>query len=130
MDNTDYSLNNNKTTAAYNSTEIVEAIKLMVLGSMLADYGARLLKDNTKQNLKYRVNCVLQAVKNLEMHFINHNNTGEEHRKAFKKSFNKNETVLLADLNLICWELNEESIEEIINAVRRVMNEPEQSITE
>ncbi len=102
-----------------NSPETVEAIKLMVLGSMLADYGARLIKDNTKQHLKYRVNCVIQAVKNLEMHFINHNNTDEEARAAFKRSFNKNETVLLADLNLTFWELNEESLESIINAVKQ-----------
>jgi hypothetical protein len=123
MDNTDYSLNNNKTVVAYNSTETIDAIKLMVLGSMLADYGARLIKDSTKQTLKYRVNCVLQAVKNLEMHFINHSNTGEEHRKAFKKSFNKNETVLLADLNLTCWEINEEGLEVILNAVKQSLTE-------
>ena len=105
-----------------NSPETVEAIKLMVLGSMLADYGGRLLVDNTKQGLKYRVNCVLQAVKNLEMHFINHNNTNEEAKAAFKKSFNRNQTVLLADLNLICWELEEEGVESIINAVKQAIN--------
>lgn len=108
-----------------NSPETVDAIKLMVLGSMLADYGARLIKDNTKQNLKYRVNCVIQAVKNLEMHFINHNNTNEEARDAFKRSFNKNETVLLADLNLTCWEIDELGIEEIIKAIKQsITTEP------
>lgn len=104
-----------------NNPETVDAIKLMVLGSMLADYGARLIKDNTKQNLKYRVNCVINAVKNLEMHFINHNNTNEEARVAFKRSFNKNETVLLADLNLTCWQINDEGLEEIVNAVKQVI---------
>lgn len=106
-----------------NNPETVEAIKLMVLGSLLADYGARLIKDNTKQHLKYRVNCVINAVKNLEMHFINHNNTNEEARGAFKRSFNKNETVLLADLNLTCWEINEEGLETIINAVKQSITE-------
>lgn len=109
-----------------NSPETVEAIKLMVLGSMLADYGARLLKDNTKQNLKYRVNCVMQAVKNLEMHFINHNNTDEESREAFKRSFNKNETVLLADLNLTLWQISEEGLESIRDAINKSI-EPEQT---
>lgn len=105
----------------YNDPETIEAIKLMVLGSMLADYGARLIVDGSKEVLKVKINSVLQAVKNLEMHFINHNNTTEEHRKAFKRSFLKNETVLLADLNLTCWEINEEVLEEIVNAVKKAI---------
>ena len=112
-----------------NNPETVDAIKLMVLGSMIADYGARLLKDNTKQNLKYRVNCVIQAVKNLEMHFINHDNTNEDAREAFKRSFNKNETVLLADLCLTLWQVNEEGLETIRDAINNSL-EPEQAITE
>lgn len=108
----------------YSDPETVDAIKLMVLGSMLADYGARLIKDSTKDALKFRINSVLQAVKNLEMHFINHNNTTDQHRAAFKRSFLKNETVLLADLNLTCWEINEEGLEVILEAVKKAMDDP------
>lgn len=103
--------------------ETVDAIKLMIIGSLLAEYGARLMVDDTKRDLKYRVKCVINAVRNVELHFINHNNTTEEYRQQFKKAFNKNETVLLADLNLTCWQLNEESIEEIINAIKNVLDE-------
>ena len=103
--------------------ETVDGIKLMILGSLLAEYGARLMVDDTKQNLKYRVKCVINAVKNVEMHFINHNNTTEEYRQQFKKAFNKNETVLLADLNLICWQLEEAGLEEIVNAVKQAITE-------
>lgn len=110
----------------YNNPETVDAIKLMVLGCMLADYGSRLIIDDTKQNLKYRVKCVLNAVKNVELHFINHNNTTEEHRKAFKRSFLKNETVLLADLNLMCWEIQDEGLEQIISAIRQVLDTSEE----
>jgi hypothetical protein len=109
-----------------NNPETVEAIKLMVLGCMLADYGSRLIVDDTKQQLKFRVKCVMNAVKNVEMHFLNHNNTTEEHRAAFKRSFNKNETVLLADLNLMCWEINDDGLEEIIKAIKQVMTMPEE----
>jgi hypothetical protein len=105
------------------NNEAVDAIKLMILGSLLAEYGARLIVDDTKQNLKYRIKCVLNAVRNVELHFINHNNTTPEYREQFKRAFNKNETVLLADLNLLCWQLNEESIEEIINSIKKVMHE-------
>jgi hypothetical protein len=108
------------------NNEAVDAIKLMILGSLLAEYGARLIVDDTKQNLKYRINCVLNAVRNVELHFINHNNTTPEYREQFKRAFNKNETVLMADLNLICWQISEDGLEEIINAVKQAIDEPKQ----
>jgi len=104
-----------------NSPETVDAIKLMVIGTLIADYGARLMVDNTKRTLKYRVNAVLQACKNVEMHFLNHDNTNDYYRKHFKKAFNSNETVLLADLILTCWQLNEDGLEEIISAIKQVI---------
>lgn len=105
--------------------DTVDAIKLMIIGSLLAEYGARLMVDDTKQNLKYRVKCVINAVKNVEMHFLNHNNTTEDFRQQFKRAFNKNETVLLADLNLTCWQISEEGLEEIVTAVKQAIIEPE-----
>jgi hypothetical protein len=102
--------------------ETVDAVKLMIIGSLLAEYGARLMVDDTKRDLKYRVKCVINAVRNVEMHFINHNNTTEEYRQQFKKAFNKNETVLLADLNLTCWGISEDGLEEIVNAVKQAIN--------
>lgn len=107
-----------------NNPETVDAIKLMIIGSLLAEYGARLIVDDTKQHLKYRIRCVINAVKNVEMHFINHNNTTNEFREQFKRSFNKNETVLLADLNLTCWQIDENGLEEIISAIKQVIDEP------
>lgn len=106
-----------------NNQDTVDAIKLMIIGSLLADYGARLMVDDTKRDLKFRVKCVMNAVKNVEMHFINHNNTTPEYRELFKRAFNKNETVLLADLNLTCWQINEEGLEEIVNAVKQAIYE-------
>lgn len=111
-----------------NNQDTVDGLKLMIIGSLLADYGARLMKDHTKQTLKYRVNAVIQAVKNVEMHFINHDQTNEYYRKNFKKAFNSNETVLLADLNLTCFGLNEEGLELISNSLKEyVTTETEQS---
>jgi hypothetical protein len=106
-----------------NKQETVDAVKLMIVGSLLAEYGARLMVDDTKRDLKYRVKCVINAVKNVEMHFLNHNNTTNEYREQFKKAFNKNETVLLADLNLTCWHIDEEGLEEIVNAVKQAIDE-------
>lgn len=103
--------------------ETVDAIKLMIIGSLLCEYGSRLMVDDTKRDLKYRVKCVINAVKNVEMHFLNHNNTTDYYREHFKRAFNKNETVLLADLNLTCWQIDEDGLEEIVNAVKQAVIE-------
>ena len=103
--------------------ETVDAIKIMIIGSLLAEYGARLIVDDTKRDLKMRIRSVINAVKNVEMHFINHNNTTNVYREQFKKAFNKNETVLLADLNLTCWQIDEDGLEEIVNAVKQAITE-------
>lgn len=108
-----------------NNQETVDAIKLMVIGSLLCEYGSRLIVDNTKQTLKYRVKCVMNAVKNVEMHFLNHPNTNNYYREHFKKAFNSNETVMIAELILTCWPLSEDGLEEIISAIKQVIEEPQ-----
>lgn len=104
--------------------ETADAIKLMIIGSLLAEYGSRLIVDDTKRDLKMRIRGVINAVKNVELHFINHSQTTDHFRQAFKRAFNSNETVLLSELNLITWSLTEEGIEEIIKAVKIAL-EPE-----
>lgn len=96
----------------------------MVIGSLLCEYGSRLIVDNTKQTLKYRINCVMNAVKNVETHFLHHPSTDEHYRHHFKRSFNSNETVMIAELVLTCWPLSADGIEEIISAIRQVIEEP------
>lgn len=101
--------------------ERVDAIKLMIIGSLIAEYGSWLIIDDTKRDLKMKIRSVINAVKNVEMHFLNHPNTHSDYRDQFKKEFNKNETVLLADLNLICWQIDEDGLEEIITAVKQAI---------
>jgi len=108
-----------------NSPETVDAIKLMIIGSLLAEYGARLIVDGTKQELRMKVNCVINSVKSLERHFIAHPNADSEARASFRRAFNNGETVLLAELNLTCWAIDEIGLEEIIKAVKNAINEPE-----
>src|ERR1700753_1878167 len=101
--------------------ERIDAIKLMIIGSLLAEYGARLIIDDTKRDLKMKIRSIINAVRNVELHFINHSRTDDEYRQQFKKAFNKNETVLLADLNLTCWQIDEDGLEEIVNAVKQAI---------
>lgn len=101
--------------------ETVDGIKLMILGSLLAEYGARLIIDDTKHDLKQRIRGVINSVANVERHFITHPNSNKEYREQFRHAFNKNETVLLADLNLTCWQISEDGLEEIVSAVKQAI---------
>jgi hypothetical protein len=78
--------------------ETVDAVRLMVIGACLCDYGSRLIVDDTKQEMKMRCNGVINAVKAFERYFVGHPNGNKESAIDFKKGFNRNETVLLADL--------------------------------
>lgn len=101
--------------------ETVDAIRLMVIGSLLAEYGCRLMVDDTKKEMKMRCNGVINAVKAFERYFVGHPNGNSQSAKDFKKGFNRNETVLLADLNLTLWEIEDEGLEEIVNAVKQAI---------
>lgn len=101
-----------------NNQETVDAIKLMIIGSLLAEYGARLIVDDTKQEMKMKVKGVINSVKSLERYFVSHPNANKEAKDQFKKAFNRNETVLLADLNLTCWEVEDDGLEEIVKTIK------------
>lgn len=98
--------------------ETVDAIKLMIIGSLLAEYGARLIVDDTKQEMKMKVKGVINSVKSLERYFVSHPNAHKEAKDQFKRAFNRNETVLLADLNLTCWEVEDDGLEEIVKTIK------------
>ena len=105
-----------------NTPETVDAIRVMVIGTLLADYGARLIVDGTKQEMKMHIKGVINAVKRFENYLISHPNGNEESRKQFKKAFNRNETVLLTDLVLTCWEVEEDGLEEIVKTIKAYLD--------
>lgn len=94
-------------------------IKMMVIGSQLCEYAMRELMDDTKRDLKQRVKGVINASKRVEDYFRFHPNTTPETRAVFEKEFLKSETVLLAELMVATWGLSEDSLEVIINEIKK-----------
>lgn len=99
--------------------ERARIIKMMVIGSQLCEYAMRELMDGSKQDLKQRVKGVINASKKVEDYFRFHPNTTPETRAVFEREFLKSETVLLAELMVATWGLSEESLEVIINEIKR-----------
>lgn len=94
------------------------AIRKMVIGCIVAEYGMIQLKDNTKQELKMRVNGVLNACKRVQDWFITHPSATEEHKEIFKKEFLSDRILLLSELLETTWGIDDDGIEEIIKAVK------------
>lgn len=97
----------------------VSAIKKMVIGCIIAEYGARQLIDSTKYDLKKRVNTVIKSVESVENWFIHNQYSSELYRDIFKKEFRGNEVMLMAELFDTVFGLSEDSLDEIIQVLKK-----------
>lgn len=103
--------------------EKANAIRTMVVGALVADYGARLIVDGTTHELKQLINNVLKSVRSVERHFLFHDNTDAEYREVFKRQFVSNTHVLIAELVQTVWGLSEDTLEDIIRAIKANIEE-------
>ena len=97
----------------------VSAIKKMVVGCIIAEYGARQMVDTTKYELKKRVNTVIKSVESVENWFIHNQYSNNNYREIFKKEFKGNEVMMLAELFDTVFGLSDESLEEIIKVLKK-----------
>jgi hypothetical protein len=97
--------------------DTAKAIRWIVIGSLIAEYGAILLPD-CRGELKMRANGVKNQSKMLQQYFLSHPNASQKVKEVFKKEFSKNEIVLLGELLETVWGVNEDGLEEIIKALK------------
>lgn len=100
-------------------TQTISAIKKMVIGSIIAEYGALQLLDASKEELKNRVKNVISSVKSVENWFLHNPNVSETVREQFKNQFNSEEITLLAELFDTVYGINADSIEHIIEQINK-----------
>ena len=101
------------------SDEKTKAIKLMIIGTQLADYGSRLIVDGSEQMLKQRVNRVMAAVRDIERALITNAKNTEGSIKAFKDAFMGDRMVLLAEIIVELHGLTEDSLQEVLKAIAK-----------
>ena len=102
-----------------NQNQAVSAIKKMVVGCIIAEYGARQMLDSTKYELKKRVNSVIKSVESVENWFIHNQYSNDAYREIFKKEFKGNEVMMLAELFDTVFGLSDESLDEIIQVLKK-----------
>lgn len=97
----------------------VSAVKKMVIGCIIAEYGARQMLDSTKYDLRHRVNSVIKSVQSVENWFLHNQYSNDFYREIFKKEFKGNEVMMLAELFDTVFGLSEDSLEEIIQVLKK-----------
>lgn len=100
------------------STEIANAIRKVVVGLIVAEYGLMQIRDESKQELKQKTNFAINAIKKVQDYFITHPNSTPEHREIFKREFVKSEIFMISELVESVWGLSDDSLEEIVNTIR------------
>ncbi len=106
-----------------NEENTTSAIKKMIIGSIICQYGAYALLDDTKFELKQKVRAVIQAVKGVESWFLHHPNSDENYRKIFREQFGSDEILLIAELVETVFGLKSDDIETVIAALKGNMEE-------
>ena len=97
----------------------ISAIKKMVVGCIIAEYGAIQLIDSTKYDLRNRVNLVIKSVQSVENWFLHNENSNDAYREIFKKEFKGNEVMMLAELFDTVFGLSDDSLDEIIQVLKK-----------
>lgn len=98
-------------------------VKIIIVASMLAEYGGRLLKDGAKFALKNHVNGLINNAAGIERLFVTNQWISKEERDKFKDQFCGNAGALIAQHLQNLFGLSEESMEAIITAEEKYINE-------
>jgi len=94
-------------------------IRTLVTAIAIAQYQLIALGDNIDADLIRRVKNAISSCKSVEKYFTKNHKYTPETRETFKQEFLSGEILLLSELLKTCFSLPEESIEDIINAVKQ-----------
>lgn len=100
------------------SEQKLRSIRKLVVGIIITEYAIMELSDGSKQDLKNRANIAIQAAKRVQDYFRFHPQCTPEHKAIFEKEFVKSEIFMLSELLETVWGFSDDTIEEIINAIK------------
>lgn len=103
----------------------VAAIRKIVVGAIISEYGARELVGQTGFDLKKKVASLVKATTAIQNWFLTHPNTDKNYREVFKKEFLNSNIVLYAELLETVYNLRESDLEIIIDSIKKnIVDEP------
>jgi hypothetical protein len=99
-------------------------IKRIVISSLIAEYA--LLELSGTFDLKRRSNVAIARCRDVQNYLLANPNAQKEQREAFKREFLKDNAVLMGELVELCWDLNPDDLQYIIDQIRGNTDEPVQ----
>ena len=99
--------------------QTAKSIRKLVIGIIISEYALMELREGSKQDLKFRCNAAISACKRVQDYFLHHPQASDEIRQVFKKEFVKSEIFMISELMETVWGFDDNSIEEIIEAIKK-----------
>lgn len=104
-------------------SDLIKAMKWVAIGSVIAEYGAIMIKDASKNELKQRVNMLIRNAQSVQNWFTLHPSASEQSREQFKTQLQNSELILIAELIETVWGLGDDDLENIITAIKQNTND-------
>lgn len=98
----------------------VAALKLIVAGSIIAEYGCRNLIDDTKYDLKQHVKNAFQSNLKVQNWFKFHRQGNENYKQIFTEQFNDSKFVLMAEITKELFDFTEDAMDEILSQLQAI----------
>ncbi len=95
-----------------------KSIRKLVIGVIVAEYALMELREDAKQDLKYRANIAIKSARAVQDYFKFHPQCTPEHKAVFEKEFIKSELFMISELLETVWGIDDDGLEEIINAIK------------
>lgn len=101
------------------AAEFRSAMRKIVTGAIIAEYGCISIVDSATFDLKSRVVRLANASRSVQSMVINHPNIGPIAQEMLKRELNSNEVMMMSEIVESLWGLNEHDLEDILNAIKR-----------
>ena len=109
-------------------SKTAKSIRKLVVGIIVSEFALMEIREDSKQDLKFRANAAINACKRVQEYFLHHPQCKPEVKEIFKREFVKSEIFMISELLETVWGFDDESIEEIISAIKKCSDEKSQSV--
>lgn len=96
----------------------VDALKMISIGTIISEYGLIKMQDDSKFELKNRVNAAIKFCVSVQNWFRFHPKCRQETMKVLTTQFNDSKILLLAELFKEVHHFTEETLEHILQQIQ------------
>lgn len=96
------------------------AAKYIIIGAIMAEYGAIILQRQKEPVLKQKVYELKKASQNVQNVFIKSKHLDPETSEAMKQEFNKNEILLMAEMLNVASYFDEHIMQQLLEHLRKI----------